>query len=392
MSVVHPSSVDSTRAPREVSAGARPRVLMVAARYPPFLGGLETHTREVARRLPALGIDATVLTTVTDPDAVGDAMIDGVRVRRVRARWADQDAYLAPAIVPTIAAGRWDVVHCQGYHTLLPPLAMLAALAAGRPYVLTFHSGGHSSALRNLIRPVQWRLLRPLLGRAARLVAVSQFEADLFRRRLALPAERFAVIPNGAQLPAPATPDPIPREHRLIVSVGRLERYKGHHRLIEAMPRVLREVPTARLRIVGSGPYEPELRRMVERRGLADAVEIGAIEPSQRAAMSALLTQADLVALLSAYESQGIAVLEALALARPVLVADTSALAELVRGGQARGVGAQASPAEVAAAIVEQLRDPLVPSPIRLPTWDACAAALVELYHEITTRRPTCAS
>jgi glycosyltransferase involved in cell wall biosynthesis len=44
------------------------------------------------------------------------------------------------------------------------------------------------------------------------------------------------------------------------VSCGRLERYKGHHRVIEALPLVQQTVPDATLHILGSGPYEKELR------------------------------------------------------------------------------------------------------------------------------------
>jgi len=44
----------------------------------------------------------------------------------------------------------------------------------------------------------------------------------------------------------------------LIVSGGRLERYKGHHRAIAALPELIRRVPDARLYVVGTGPYEGE--------------------------------------------------------------------------------------------------------------------------------------
>ena len=39
------------------------RVAMVSSRYPPHLGGVETHVNEVARRIAATGLDLTVLTT-----------------------------------------------------------------------------------------------------------------------------------------------------------------------------------------------------------------------------------------------------------------------------------------------------------------------------------------
>src|SRR6202008_2842959 len=109
----------------------------------------------------------------------------------------DRDYYLAPEMRSIIKQAKWDLVHCQGCHTFVPPLGMLAAREAHIPYVLTFHTGGHSSNMRNKIRDLQWNLMRPLLAHASMLVGVSRFEADYFRTLLHLPAERFTVIPNG---------------------------------------------------------------------------------------------------------------------------------------------------------------------------------------------------
>jgi glycosyltransferase involved in cell wall biosynthesis len=83
--------------------------------------------------------------------------------------------------------------------------------------------------------------------------------------------------------------------------------------------------------------------------------------------------------------------MEALALGRPVLVAETTALAELVAQGHARGVSPHARPEEVALAILDQLFQPLVPTRLELPTWDECAANLLSLYHDVLGVR-RCAS
>ena len=101
-----------------------------------------------------------------------------------------------------VRAGDWDLVHVQSYHSAVAPLAMLAALRAGLPYVVTFHGGGHSSRMRNAMRPLQWFALRPLLARARKLIAVAEFEAERFSSALRLPRERFVVIPNGSDLSA----------------------------------------------------------------------------------------------------------------------------------------------------------------------------------------------
>jgi glycosyltransferase involved in cell wall biosynthesis len=375
-----------------MSATANPlRILMVTPRYLPEMGGVETHIAQVAPRLARAGAAVTILTTDRTGALPRREEADGVSILRVRARPARRDYHFAPGIVPIIAGGNWDVVHCQSYHTLVAPLAMLAAQRAHLPYLVTFHGGGHSSRLRNALRAGQWALLRPLLARAARLVAIARFEIGLYGRRLGLPAERFALIPNGADLPRAAA-EGAGRDEDLIVSVGRLERYKGHQRVIAALPALLRERPAARLRITGAGPYADELRALARRLGVAERVEIGPIPPGDRHGMAALLGRAALVTLLSDYETHPIAALEALSLGRPVLVAHSSGMAELAERGLARSVPPDARPAQVAAAILEQLRRPLAPPPLALPTWDDCAAGLLDLYHAVTMRSARCAS
>lgn len=368
------------------------RVLMVTPRYFPLIGGVETHVDQVARRLVQSGADVTVLTTDPGGKLPRREQRDGVTIERVRAWPAERDYYFAPGLADVIGRGSWDLMHCQSYHTLVAPLAMAVALRSRLPYVVTFHGGGHSSRLRNAIRSPQWALLRPLLARAARLVAVARFEIGLYGQRLRVPAERFALIPNGADLPVTAQPLPPLTDAPLITSVGRLERYKGHQRAIAALPRVLDRYPGARLRIVGSGPYEESLRQLAQGLGIAGHVEIGGIAPTDRHGMAEVLTRSSVVTLLSEYETHPIAAMEALAVGRPVVVADTSGLSELAERGLARSVPLESSPEQVASAILEQLERPLVPPRLHLPTWDDCAAGLLALYRSIVERPMLCAS
>ena len=380
--VVNPLKINPLTPAR--GSNNRLRILMVTARYLPSIGGTERHTFEVSCRLAEQGHDVSVLTTDLDGTLPALEQSDGVHIIRVPAYPKDRDYFFSPKMFGIIANGDWDLVHCQGYHTLVAPLAMLAATWGRRPYVLSFHSGGHSSAARNAMRYLQSLMLRPFLARAKRLIGVSKAEVTLFQERLRLPEAQFMVIPNGAQLPtvpenAPSTPG------TLIVSVGRLEQYKGHHRVIAALPKVLEQCPDARVRIVGSGPYEPELRQLAASLNVADRVEIGPIPAEDRAGMASLLASAAVVTLLSEYESHGVAVLEALVLHRPVLVTYASALREFADQGFARSVTLEADTNEVARQILLQIREPLQQPALELPTWDGCAESLLILYRQVLT-------
>jgi len=262
----------------------------------------------------------------------------------------------------------------------VPVLGMLAAIRSRTPFLVTFHTGGHDSRLRIRLRWLQWLVLAPLLRQAAGLIGVSRFEADLWHRVPGLRHVPIAVVPNGAEMPTLAQPPEPDRD--LIVSVGRLVAYKGHQRVLPALKALLAVRPGARLRIVGTGPYEAGLRQTVGRLSLSDHVEIAGIPGRDRIAMATLLARAGVVLLLSEYEAHPVAVLEAASLGRPVIAADTTGLSELIAAGLARGVPLDVAPSVLAATIAEVLDAPPRP-PVPLPRWDDCAAALLGRYDSI---------
>ena len=103
-------------------------VLLVAARYFPYMGGMETHVYEVGQRLVRTGIRVTVLTTDLSGHLPIFEDVDGVKIRRVPAWPTNKDYYFAPDMYRVIVRGGWDLVHCQGYHK-----RHLPCLRHGRP-------------------------------------------------------------------------------------------------------------------------------------------------------------------------------------------------------------------------------------------------------------------
>ena len=377
-----PAQVMPIKAPLVTDKRQPLKLLMVSARFFPYSGGTEGHTYEVSRSFADQGHQVTVLTTDVSGELPTQETHAGFTVKRVAAWPRNKDYYFAPRIYSEITSGDWDLVHLQGYHTLVAPLAMFAAWRKGIPYVVTFHSGGHSSSARNRGRGLQRLLLKPLFARAAQLIGVSHFEADFFSQHLGIDRKQFVVVPNGAHLPTldhPVEPEPYP----FIVSSGRLEHYKGHQHVIAAFAKVLQQRPDARLRIAGTGAYEPELRELISSLGVGNQVEIKAIPATNRQGMAELLSRASLVVLFSEYEAHPLAVMEALSLKRPVLVADTSGLTELAERGLVRAVPLDCGPERLAAAMIEQLDNPLIVSDIKLPTWDDCAGQLLDVYSQV---------
>lgn len=363
------------------------RVLVVTPRFRPDLGGTETHTYEVARRLARSGtFNITVLTTDRSGTRALREDCEGFTLVRCRSYPAHRDYYISPGVYKHVASGAYDLVHCQGIHTAVPIIAMIAAKRRRIPYLVTLHTGGHSSKLRGSLRAIQWRILGPLLRNADSIVAVSHFEKHLFQKLCSIQDVRIKIIPNGGDLSGAA-------EHAaivpgLIVSSGRLERYKGHQRAIEALPTVRQSVPDAKLLILGSGPYEGHLRSLIKSLGLEEYVSIEYIEPEDRAQMAVSLGRASAVAALSEYESHPVAVMEALAFGIPTVGLNTTGMADLVKAGLIRGVPRNASSATVAQALIEALEGRGVSGSAQLPTWDGAALDLAHLYWEAIQRVP----
>jgi glycosyltransferase involved in cell wall biosynthesis len=380
-----PAAVDHAPEP---SIRHRPiRVLVVTASFLPDLGGIETHVYEVTRRLVTRGdLDITVLTTDRSGTRPVTEKYEGVKVLRCRSYPKRRDYYLAPAIYRHIRGNQYDLVHCQGIHTAVPILAMLAARRNHIPYVVTFHTGGHSSGFRQRIRAPQWRALSPLLRSSALLVAVSRFEQRMFQRACGLDEGRFRIVQNGGDLPTGVgRADIIPGR---IISSGRLERYKGHQRVIEALPIVRESIPGATVHILGSGPYERQLRSLINRLGLTKCVTIEFVPPNDRARMAQTLGTAGALAALSEYEAHPVAVMEALALGVPTVGLDTAGIGDLIEDGRVEGVPRDASPETIARTLVAALEGRHVSSPSSLPTWDLAASDLARIYREAIRTSP----
>ena len=361
------------------------RILFVCNRYLPELGGVETHVREVTQRLVGeKDFEITVLASDNSRMLPRTDVINGTRVVRVPAWPRQRDYRFAPQILKVVGQpGQWDLVHCQGIHSPVPVMAMVAARRAGIPYLVTFHTGGHSQALRNWLRPAQWRVLGPLLRGAVALIGVSEFEAQTLSDDARLDRDSVRIIRNGGTLPPPA-PGTLPVPGR-IVSSGRLERYKGHHRVIEVLPDVISAVPDAHLVILGSGPYESELVKLATRLRVADRVTIRSIDPANRAEMANALAEASVVASFSDYEAHPVGIMEALSVGRPVVGYMTSGVAELVGDGWVYGVDPRSARPEVVKQIVAAMSSPPLIDPADLPTWDGCVKELSELYRNLAS-------
>jgi glycosyltransferase involved in cell wall biosynthesis len=139
--------------------------------------------------------------------------------------------------------------------------------------------------------------------------------------------------------------------------VGTVANFKAHKRLdllLLAAARVRREVPGVRFVLVGQGPLDREVRQAARALELdREIVFTGFREDAQRIASSF-----DVFVLSSEYEGLSIAVVEALALGRPVVVTDVGGVPEVVEDGRQGFIVQPGDTKTLADRIVRLLRDP----------------------------------
>jgi glycosyltransferase involved in cell wall biosynthesis len=170
--------------------------------------------------------------------------------------------------------------------------------------------------------------------RGARFIAVAGVVADSGARFFRVPRAdiplvrrgfRFEVLEAAAER-EPTAPAWAESAQPKLLAVGRLTPQKGHRYLAGALPRIVAEYPNAQVVIAGDGPLREELVSIVASNGMQDRLVLAGVRDD----VPALMRAADVFVFPSLWEGAAGALVEALALARPVVASDIPAHRELV--------------------------------------------------------------
>ena len=158
------------------------------------------------------------------------------------------------------------------------------------------------------------------------------------------------MIPNGVDLER-FSPLPLP-PHPVVVVIANLIAYKRHDLFLHAIELVGRSISGARAVLVGEGPERSRLEKLAAELGIAERVEFR----GEVADVRAHLADARVVALTSEHEGTPNALLEAMAMGRPVVATPVGGIPDLVRDG-VDGCLAEPTPAALSEAIGALLTD-----------------------------------
>jgi glycosyltransferase involved in cell wall biosynthesis len=358
------------------------RVGLFTNNYLPMLGGVARAVETMRTTLELLGHHVVVIA----PGAGRTATVPGVlRVPAVPAPTYPHFALplpLSPGWVRRIAALDLDIFHAQ-HPFLLGAAARRLARRLGRPLVFTYHTlydkYAHYVPLPRLLvarQAIRWStrfanqadlVIAPSAGLAARLrtqgvarpTVVLPTGVDLTRFR---PGDAAAA---RAGLGLPAGPP-------LALYVGRLDREKNLTLLFQAFERMAERHPDLELVLVGRGTQEAALRREVRSRAVGARVRFaGGVSLD---AVVRYYQAADLFLFASTTETQGLAVLEAMAVGLPVVAVRASGVEEAVVDGVSGLLVPEESEAFAAAAL-EVLTDAGLAAKLRAGAREAARQA-----------------
>jgi phosphatidyl-myo-inositol dimannoside synthase len=352
------------------------RSLLLAASFPPALGGVETLLYQTSRRL---AVPPVVLAPA--PAAAPDLTVEAVRLTSAaraayRPLWALHPSlhYVQAFWAPALRSIRtWRPTSIQAGHIYLAPLAWLLARRVRLPFVVYAYGqevwrGGRSMGLKSL----DARLRGKALQLADRVLVPGGFTSGLVAD-WQVASERIVAVPYGAE-PRPINAPPTGCG---LLSVARLIPRKG----IDTVMHAMRDLPPSiDYRIVGNGPDEERLRRLAASEGLAGRVRfLGRLDAELLDAEYRRCTVFVLPARRTPegdLEGYGLVYFEAAAWGRPVVAGRSGGEVDAVVDGKTGVLVDGESVRDVATAISVLLSDP-----DRLRALGAAGRERVETTH-----------
>jgi glycosyltransferase involved in cell wall biosynthesis len=345
------------------------RILYVSDVYFPRVNGVSTSIQTFRRELARRGHDSTLLAPAYPAPHRDEPGVVRVPSRYLaldpedRAmRWRDLHR-----AARALGAGRPDIVHVQ-----TPFLAHYAGLRLARrlgvPCVATYHTLFEEYlfhyvplAPRALLRALARRLSRSQCNTLDAVVVPSTaMRETLARYGVDVPT---AIVPTGIPLPDFAGGDgerfraarSIAPGRPVLLYVGRVAFEKNIDFLLRVLARVRAALPEALLVICGEGPATASLRRLAGELGVAANV-LFAGYLDRASALLDCYRAADAFVFASRTETQGLVLLEAMALGVPVVATAVMGTRDIV--GPARGaLVARDDEADFAAQVLALLRD-----------------------------------
>jgi L-malate glycosyltransferase len=218
-----------------------------------------------------------------------------------------------------------DIIHANVYSS--SDLAFLLSRIYHRPAILSEHASVYP---RNLLSASQLSYYRYFMNRLRLIMPVSR-DLQQYMEKAGFRGP-FKVIPNTVDTmlfhpSSSKTRDP--QKPITILNVAMLQQIKGHSFLLEAIASMRLKNVNCRLWIVGEGPEHQHLQALADQLHITDCVSFWGYRT--RLEVADLMRAADLFALTSIWETQSVALIEAMASGLPVIAPANGGIPEIVK-------------------------------------------------------------
>lgn len=317
------------------------KILVVQFRFPPAVGGSETHTYLICKELAKRGHDVAVYTTtsltnkdvlslpffkrgVKKTDLFRREEVEGVKVNRFDILFRYWSFNWIPKMYKELKNNleQFDIIHAHGYHISSSLAGCYYAKKRKKPFILTAHDLIIPDDL-----PIDAKFFkkmydktvgRYLLKNSTRLIALTEDHIQQYTDRGAA-IGKIRIIPNGIELYKYRNIKSnqniyddygIGDRDTVLLFVGRIEKYKGIQDIIEIMPDILKIFSEVKFVVVGKDyGYKRELEKMVNPNLVDKAIFMGEISEET---LLQLYKKASIFVFPSKMEGFGIVLLEAM--------------------------------------------------------------------------------
>jgi glycosyltransferase involved in cell wall biosynthesis len=321
---------------------------------------------ELLPALRARDIDARFL-GLDDTRAAPDPFYEALAAREVPFERLDCPRDLDPGLARRTAAAvrrfRPDLVHTHLVHA-----DVYGALAAARARARLVSTKHNDDRFRSGRARYGERLLT---RKAQRVICITESLARFNREVVGLPADKLRVVHYGLDSPpepwGPRGGPELAAETPVLLAICRLVPQKGVDVAIDALAKVRERHPAVHLVVLGEGPLREELAARAESLEVDDAVSF----PGRVGDVAWWLRRAAVLVHPARWEGFGLALLEAMLSARPVVASAVSSIPEIVDDGET----GRLVPADDAAALADAVTD-LLDHPARAAAMGEAGLAL----------------
>ncbi len=337
----------------------RIRVLEIVDK--PFMGGGQIHLLSLAQGLDRDKFDVSVC------PQEGGALADELRTQRIKhfpipfqkRKWRQN----IQGIASVLKTQKTEIIHTHGGVAGL--YGRWAARKCRTPIIVHTLHGIHYLHYRNsLLKRVYIFLERYFSRFTDALVFVSDADRKAGQKYKLSSEERMVVLKNGVNFSEYRGMEGLERQAKIkelglegfqpiVGCVARLHRQKGLIYLVRAARKISQVFPDVCILIVGDGPLRRKLETEARRLGLENQLWF----KGERRDIPQLLSVFDVFVLSSLWEGLPYALMEAAALAKPVVATDVDGVREIVRSGETGLLVPPRNPQGLAQAVITLLQD-----------------------------------